>query len=88
MKVIPKEIIQNKIFLIRGKKIMFDKDLAELYGVETKYLNRQVRRNIIRFPKDFLLRITHQEFIDLKCHFGTSNWGGAGHHWPSRNMEF
>ena len=76
-KLIPQEVIQTKIFLLRGKKIMFDKDLAELYGVETKYLTRQVRRNIERFPLDFLLPLTNQEVINLKRHFGTSSWGGT-----------
>ena len=76
-KRIPQEVIQNKIFLLRGKKVMFDKDLAELYGVETKYLTRQVRRNLDRFPSDFLLTLTKQEVTILKRHFGTSNWGGT-----------
>ena len=56
---------------------MFDKDLAELYGVDTKQLTRQVRRNIDRFPDDFLLCLTRQEFKNLKRHFGTSSWGGT-----------
>ena len=60
-----------------GTKVILDKDLAELYGVETKYLTRQVRRNRERFPSDFLLLLTHQEFINLKCQFGTSSWGGS-----------
>jgi phage regulator Rha-like protein len=76
-KLIPQEIIQNKIFLIRGLKIMFDKDLAELYGVETKYLTRQVRRNIDRFPLDFLLTLSGKEVAILRCQFGTSTWGGS-----------
>lgn len=76
-KLIPQEVIQNKIFLIRGQKVMFDKDLAELYGVETKYLTRQVRRNIDRFPSDFLLPLTMQEIAILKRQFGTSSWGGT-----------
>ena len=75
-KLIPQEVIQNKIFLIRGQKVMFDKDLAALYGVETKYLTRQVRRNIERFPEDFLLILTKQEVANLRCQFGTSSWGG------------
>ncbi len=75
-KIIPQEIIQNKIFLIRGKKVMLDRDLATLYGVETKYLTRQVRRNKDRFPEDFLLHLTRQEVRNLRCHFGTSSWGG------------
>ncbi|MBI4712483.1 MAG: ORF6N domain-containing protein [Planctomycetes bacterium] len=53
--LIPSEIIERKIFLIRGHKVMIDRDLAELYGVETKYLNRQVRRNRERFPEEFIL---------------------------------
>lgn len=55
---------------------MFDKDLAALYGVETKYLTRQVRRNLERFPEDFLLTLTKQEVANLRCQFGTSSWGG------------
>ncbi len=76
-KIIPQEIIQSKILFIRGKKVMLDRDLAELYGVETKHLTRQVRRNKDRFPSDFLLLLTQQEVADLKCHLGTSSWGGT-----------
>ncbi len=75
--IIPKEVIQSKILFIRGKKVILDRDLAELYGVETKQLTRQVRRNIGRFPSDFLLYITRSEFENLKRHFGTSSWGGT-----------
>ena len=56
--LVPVEIIQSKIYLIRGQKVMLDRDLAELYGVLTKQLTRQVRRNIERFPEDFLIRLT------------------------------
>lgn len=77
MKIIPQEIIQSKIFLIRGKKVMFDKDLAALYGVKTEQLTRQVRRNIDRFPNDFLLQLTSEEFKNLIRHFGRSSWGGT-----------
>ncbi|OGX27316.1 MAG: DNA-binding protein [Omnitrophica WOR_2 bacterium RIFCSPHIGHO2_01_FULL_48_9] len=77
MKIIPQEIIQNKIFIIQGKKVMLDKDLAELYGVETEQLTRQVRRNIERFPEDFLLQLTKEEFQNLIRHFGGSSWGGT-----------
>ena len=73
---IPDEIITNKIYLIREQKVMIDKDLAELYGVETKQLKRQVRRNIERFPEDFMFELTKQEFDNLRSQFGTSNWGG------------
>ena len=56
---------------------MLDRDLAELYGVETKYLTRQVRRNIERFPDEFLLTLTQHEVANLKRQFGTSSWGGT-----------
>jgi len=71
------ELIENKIFQIRGKKVMLDRDLADLYKIETRYLTRQVRRHKERFPSDFLLPLTQQKFVDLKCHFGTSSWGGT-----------
>ena len=74
-KIIPQEIIQNKIFLIRGKKVMLDKDLAELYGVETKQLKRAIKRNSLRFPADFLFELTKQEYKTLRCHFGTLKRG-------------
>ncbi|MCX5669503.1 MAG: ORF6N domain-containing protein [Candidatus Omnitrophica bacterium] len=68
--LIPQEVIEQKIFFIRGNKVMLDRDLAELYGVETKYLNRQVRRNIQRFPKESSFRLNKQEKIELVtiCH--------------------
>lgn len=59
--IIPQETVEQRIFLIRGHKVMIDRDLAELYGVETKYLNRQVRRNHERFPREFMFRLTRQE---------------------------
>jgi len=74
--LVPVEIIQNKIYLIRGHKVMLDRDLAELYEVETKQLTRQVRRNIERFPTDFLIQLTDKERENLRCQFGTSSWGG------------
>jgi phage regulator Rha-like protein len=58
---IPQETLINRIFLIRGKKVMFDRDLAELYGVETKVLNQAVKRNIERFPADFMFQLNYQE---------------------------
>jgi len=75
--LIPQETIESKILPIRGKKVMLDKDLAELYGVETRQLTRQVRRNIARFPDDFAFPLTRKELMDLKCQFGTSSWGGT-----------
>ena len=73
---LPQEIIENKILLIRGQKVMLDRDLAKLYGVETKYLKRQVRRNINRFPADFMFQLNQEEFENLKSQFATSKWGG------------
>jgi phage regulator Rha-like protein len=70
------EKIMNKIYMIRGKKVMLDKDLAELYEVETKRLNEQVKRNIDRFPSDFMFELTKEEFTNLRSQFATSSWGG------------
>lgn len=75
--LIPQKIIQNKILFIRGKKVMLDRDLAELYGVETEQITRQVRRHIDRFPDDFLLQLTQKEVTNLIRHFGGSTWGGT-----------
>jgi hypothetical protein len=72
--IIKQDTIEKKIFLIRGVSVMLDRDLAELYGVETKYLTRQVRRNIERFPEDFMFQLTREEF--LRCQIVTSRWGG------------
>ena len=63
--------------MIRGKKVLLDRDLAELYEVETRQLTRQVRRNIERFPDDFMFVLTRKELMNLKCQFGTSSWGGT-----------
>ena len=67
------ELIQNKIYEIRGQRVMLDRDLAELYGVETKRLNEQVKRNIERFPIDFMFQLTEKEMEDWKSQFATSN---------------
>ena len=74
--VLPVEVIANKIYLIRGQKVMFDFDLSELYGVETKYLIRAVKRNPERFPPDFMFQLNKEEFKNLRFQFGTSKWGG------------
>ena len=71
------EIIERKIYVIRGKKVMFDRDLSALYGVSTSYLNRQVKRHLDRFPSDFMFQLSQKEFKNLMCHFGTSSWGGS-----------
>ena len=75
--IIPQESIESKIFSIRCKRVMLDRDLANLYGVETKYLKRQVNRNISRFPDDFMFQLTREELNNLRLHFGTSSWGGT-----------
>jgi hypothetical protein len=74
---IPDETLMNRIYVIRGVKVMLDSDLAELYGVETKNLNKAVSRNIKRFPIDFRFQLTKEEFENLKFQFGTSSWGGT-----------
>lgn len=82
---VKQDIIEKKIFLIRYLNVMLDKDLAELYGVTTGNLNKAVKRNIDRFPNDFMFRLTKEEFKNLRFHFGISNlrsqfetsrWGG------------
>ena len=74
---VPIERITSKIYLIRGQKVILDKDLTKLYEVETSQLKRSVRRNIERFPKDFMFDLTKDEWSDLRCQFGTSSWGGV-----------
>jgi hypothetical protein len=69
--------ILNKIYEIRGQKVMLDVDLAEMYQVETKQLKRQVRRNIERFPIEFMFELTELEFENLRCQNNTSSWGGS-----------
>jgi len=75
--IVPQEIVENRIFFIRDKKVMLDKDLAVLYGVKTGNLNKAVNRNKSRFPEDFMFQLTKEEFKNLKFHFGTSSWGGT-----------
>jgi phage regulator Rha-like protein len=75
-KLTPDEKIIRKIYIVRRQKVMLDFDLAALYEVETGYLKRQVRRNIERFPDDFLFELTEEEFTNLRSQFGTSSWGG------------
>jgi|SRR5580700_9409010 hypothetical protein len=73
---ITEEKILNKIYYIRGHKVMLDQDLSGLYNVPTKRLNEQVKRNIGRFPADFMFQLTHEEFENLKSQIATSSWGG------------
>lgn len=74
-------IVQQKIYVIRGQRVMIDKDLAELYQVSTGNLNKAVKRNIKRFPSDFMFQLTAEEFEELKSDLifqnGTSSWGGT-----------
>ena len=74
---LPEEVISSKIYFIRDQKVMLDNDLASLYAVETKQLKRQVRRNIERFPEDFMFELTQVEYEILRSQFGTSSWGGT-----------
>lgn len=71
------QIIQSKIYEIRGQRVMLDKDLAELYQVETRMLNQAVKRNIERFPEDFMFQLSGEEWQILKSQFVISSWGGA-----------
>lgn len=71
--LIPIERIENKILAIRGQKVLLDRDLAELYGVKTKALKQAVRRNISRFPKDFMFELTKEEFSNWRSQIVTSN---------------
>jgi len=74
---IPDDIISSKIYLVRGLKVMLDKDLAELYGVSTGNLNKAVKRNIKRFPDDFMFQLSEEEFKILIFQIGISSWGGT-----------
>jgi hypothetical protein len=75
--ILPDEVIINKIYFIREQKVMLDKDLAEMYGIEVRVLNQSVKRNIDRFPKDFMFILTQKEFQNLKSQFVISSWGGS-----------
>lgn len=71
------QVIQSKIYEIRGQKVMLDRDLAELYQVEVRALNQAVKRNMKRFPSDFMFQLNTAEWENLKSHFVTSSWGGV-----------
>ena len=79
MSLVPLEIIERRIYLIRGIKVMLDGDLAELYGVETFNLNKAVKRNAERFPNDFMFQLTEREFKNLRFQIGipSSKHGGS-----------
>ena len=77
--IIPTELIENKIYLIRGKKVILDSDLAQLYGVETKVFNQAIKRNLKRFPEDFMFQLSREEFSDiLRSQFVTSKTSSGG----------
>ena len=76
--LIPIERIASSIYLIRGEKMLLDSDLADLYHIETKNLNKAVKRNLRRFPNDFMFQLTDKEFESLKFQIGTSNQGRGG----------
>jgi len=80
--LVPIEFIAHKIYLIRAQKVMLDSDLAELYGIETKQLKRAVKRNIDRFPADFMFVLTTGEYDSLRCQFGTLNRGAHSKYPP------
>ena len=76
------ETIRSRIYEIRGRKVMLDRDLAELYHVETKQLKRQVKRNLTRFPEDFMFELSYEENDALRCQFGTLKRGGHSKYLP------
>lgn len=75
---VPMEVVRGKIYLIRGQKVLLDSDLAEMYGIETKNLNKAVKRNISRFPDDFMFQLTGEESAGLRFQSGTSKTGSGG----------
>lgn len=81
-KLIPQEVIQNQIFLLRGQKVMLDKDLAALYGVKPIRLREQVKRNIKRFPYDFMFQLTEKEAAAMVSHFAIPSKKHLGGHLP------
>lgn len=74
--LVAEQRILNRIYVVRGQKVMLDEDLAAMYGVETRRLNEQVKRNMKRFPHDFMFTLTRKEYENLKSQFATSSWGG------------
>ncbi len=72
----PNETVLDKIYVIQNQKVLLDRDLAQLYGIETKRLNEAVKRNLSRFPEDFMFKLNSYEFENLKSQFATSSWGG------------
>ncbi len=75
--LVAEQKILNRIYVIRGEKVMLDRDLAEMYGVETRVLNQSIKRNLNRFPKDFMFQLSEKEFKNLISQNVTSSWGGT-----------
>lgn len=75
--LVAEQKILNRIYVVRGEKVMLDRDLAEMYGVETKAFNQSVKRNTERFPKDFMFNLNEKEWKNLKSQIVTSSWGGT-----------
>jgi hypothetical protein len=75
--IVSEDVILHKIYIFRGEKVMLDSDLADLYGVQTKVLKQAVRRNLMRFPEDFMFNLNPQEFQHLRSQTVTSSWGGS-----------
>jgi hypothetical protein len=84
--MIPDERIVDKIYLIRNQKVMLDRDLAELYGVETRILKQQVKRNLYRFPEDFMFELTKEELDNWRSQFVTSNSDRMGLRYSPRPL--
>jgi len=80
--LVPREVIEQKIYLFRGQKVMLDSDLARLYEVTTFNLNKSVKRNLDRFPEDFMFQLSDKEFESLRFHFGISKPGRGGRRYP------
>ena len=80
--IVPEEVIVTKIYFVRGMKVMLDRDLAELYQVETKQLKRQVKRNLDRFPEDFMFELTKNEYDFLRSQIGTLKRGAHPKYLP------
>ena len=85
--LVPLERVERAILIVRGHKVMLDAALAALYGVETKALNRAVKRNIARFPEDFMFQLTAEEARALRFHSGTSNGRGGRRYFPHAFTE-
>ena len=75
--LVPNEVVESIIIVLRGEKVILDRNIACLYEVETKMLVRAVKRNLERFPQDFMFQLTIEETINLRYQIGTSSWGGS-----------